>query len=110
MDGRADGRADGRTDGRAGGWTGGRIDGQAGGGPAADGQHMTAYRGHFVKEMLLFQGMALISYEIVSGPSILGPDPSQTLNCRLQFRSVLFLSSGVRQVSRSSLLHDERRK
>ena len=34
-------------------------------------------------------------------PSILGPDPSQTLNYTLQLRSVQFLASGVRQVSRS---------
>ena len=32
-----------------------------------------------------------------------GPDPSQTLNYGLQFRSVKFSASGVRQVSRSKM-------
>ena len=36
-------------------------------------------------------------------PSILGPDPSQTLNYCLQMRSVKFSASGERQVSRSKM-------
>ena len=36
-------------------------------------------------------------------PSSLAPDPSQTLNYRLQFRSVKFSASGVSQVSRSKI-------
>ena len=40
-----------------------------------------------------------------TGPelSILGPDPSQTLNYRLQLRSVKFSASGVRHLSRSKI-------
>ena len=49
----------------------------------------------------------LINFKIGSEPSMLGPDPSQTFNSMLQFRSVQCLASGVRQVSRSSLLVDE---
>ena len=59
----------------------------------------------FILLILIIYLSSYALWVVRENESILGPDPSQTLNFGLQFRSVQFWAPGVRQVSRSSL-HD----
>ena len=76
-------------------------------------KHLDLFRAHAHVSCIVFACIYIfcISYiysllfyfKLGPEPSILGPDPSQTLKYSLKLRSVQILASGVRQLSRSRL-------